>query len=238
MSYILDSLKKSEQKRQQKGVPDLHTVHVADPPRRRAIWPYLLLSALFINAALLLWWLGFWAPTGSEIQSTASVEQMTTLESATPPVAVEPPAISPVVPGTVEKMVEAEASSRVLPTPALSAESSDAITKLPTTTRPEPSMPESKTTMDRERNFEAEGQQNQRSYRPAELPPQIRAQLPASVNLTLHYFSSNAANRMVRINGKNLHQGDELQVGVSVDEITPDGVVLLVPGYRVWVEKP
>lgn len=55
MSFILDALKKLEQKRQQGTVPDLTTIHAAErqKPEKRKIWPYVVLGALILNAGIL-----------------------------------------------------------------------------------------------------------------------------------------------------------------------------------------
>ncbi len=62
MSFILDALKKLEQKRHRGTVPDLLTVHEPAPQesKKRLVWPYLLLAALLLNAAILTLWLGPW----------------------------------------------------------------------------------------------------------------------------------------------------------------------------------
>jgi general secretion pathway protein B len=59
MSYILDALKKLEQKRFQSEVPDLLTIHDEGFKERkeRASWPYFLLAVLILNAALLTVWI-------------------------------------------------------------------------------------------------------------------------------------------------------------------------------------
>ena len=56
MSFILDALKKLEQKRQQGAVPDLMTIHVPERQKhgKRALWPYLVLGALVLNAGILV----------------------------------------------------------------------------------------------------------------------------------------------------------------------------------------
>ncbi|MEA3547068.1 MAG: general secretion pathway protein GspB [Thermodesulfobacteriota bacterium] len=55
MSYILDALKKSDQKRQRGQVPDLNTVQVELPPedKKKALWPYILIGILLLNAIIL-----------------------------------------------------------------------------------------------------------------------------------------------------------------------------------------
>ncbi len=55
MSFILDALKKLEQKRQHGAVPDLMTIHAHERETRqkRVIWPYLVLGILVLNAGIL-----------------------------------------------------------------------------------------------------------------------------------------------------------------------------------------
>ncbi|MBI5665921.1 MAG: general secretion pathway protein GspB [Nitrospirae bacterium] len=54
MSFILDALKKLEQKRQKGTVPDLMTIHAPERQKeRRAIWPYLVMGALILNVGIL-----------------------------------------------------------------------------------------------------------------------------------------------------------------------------------------
>ncbi len=59
MSYILDALKKSEKERQRGTVPDLMTTQdvMEEIPKRRPLWPYLLVGALVLNAGFLAGWL-------------------------------------------------------------------------------------------------------------------------------------------------------------------------------------
>lgn len=63
MSFILDALKKLDKKHPRGSVPDLQTVHKPmpeGPKKRSALWPYLILFALLLNAGLLLVWLLPW----------------------------------------------------------------------------------------------------------------------------------------------------------------------------------
>ena len=55
MSFILDALKKLEQKRRQGSVPDLTTVHLgtSGEKKKRSILPYLFAIAILINAVIL-----------------------------------------------------------------------------------------------------------------------------------------------------------------------------------------
>ena len=76
MSFILDALKKLEQKQQQGSIPDLMTVHDREPdkPKKRALLPYLVLAALLLNAALFIIWLSPWESENSEIKIQPALE--------------------------------------------------------------------------------------------------------------------------------------------------------------------
>lgn len=267
MSYILDSLKKSEQKRQQNGVPDIHTTHVSEDSPRRHLWPYLLLVALVVNAALLFWWLGPWSGTTAELQSEAVFEKsLITSENTQPVLQSEVPLpretlrdtalmTAPVNLQVKEQAIDetrkdhaavheselkpgdSEGQSGFLADSGLvvKQQEPESVAVVVETLDPQPAVA---TTPVLAAVNETVSPRPQRLYRPAELPAQIAAQLPQAMSLTLHYYSRLPKTRMVRINGRNLRQGADLKSGVSVDEITPHGVVLQVSGYRVWVEKP
>ena len=57
MSYILDALRKAEEKEEEAGVPALLSIpsHEARGLKRRALWPYPLTFALLVNAAAIFW---------------------------------------------------------------------------------------------------------------------------------------------------------------------------------------
>jgi len=77
MSFILDALKKLEQKRQRGSVPDLMTVHVPFPqePKKRLIWPYFVLGALILNAVILTAWLHPWKSIKQNVAANKSVSE-------------------------------------------------------------------------------------------------------------------------------------------------------------------
>jgi hypothetical protein len=86
MSIILDALKKLEQKRQKGPVPDLMTVHAPEPqePKKRPLWPYLVLAALILNAGILA---AVFRPWESD-EEAVIVESISDQQSG--PLAVEP----------------------------------------------------------------------------------------------------------------------------------------------------
>jgi hypothetical protein len=53
-----------------------------------------------------------------------------------------------------------------------------------------------------------------------------------ALNLDLHVYATNAAERMAFINGRKYREGDTLAEGAVVQQITPDGVILEMNGRR------
>ncbi len=76
MSFILDSLRKSDRNREQSEIPGLHTVHEVpvrkSAPKMRLLLPYLLIGALLLNGGAMIWWLG----SGHEGDKTGEVATM------------------------------------------------------------------------------------------------------------------------------------------------------------------
>ena len=60
MSYILDALKKSEQERGHGNIPGVQTVHSSSlnyHGEKKAYWPYLLITAVLLNVAVVLYFI-------------------------------------------------------------------------------------------------------------------------------------------------------------------------------------
>jgi len=85
MSFILDALKKLEQKRNQDSIPDLLTVHASpvQKPQKRLIWLSMIVIALFINAGILIAWLKPWQ-SEKQVVATQSSSDKTELASSAP----------------------------------------------------------------------------------------------------------------------------------------------------------
>ncbi len=71
----------------------------------------------------------------------------------------------------------------------------------------------------------------------ADLPAKPSNRLP-QLKISAHFYSDTPAARMASVNGRILHQGDEVEPGITVHEITPEGVIfdhngnlILVPVY-------
>jgi len=62
MSYILEALKKLEQKRQQRETPKFLAFQpeMEQKPRKWWIWPSVILAVFLLNTGALLWWFAPW----------------------------------------------------------------------------------------------------------------------------------------------------------------------------------
>ncbi|WKE65655.1 general secretion pathway protein GspB [Gallaecimonas kandeliae] len=63
-----------------------------------------------------------------------------------------------------------------------------------------------------------------------ELPVDIQRQLPA-LNFSVHLYSPEPDQRLVKVNGHLYREGNELAPGLDLEEITPTGVIL---HYQDW----
>ncbi|WP_321393994.1 general secretion pathway protein GspB [uncultured Desulfuromusa sp.] len=71
----------------------------------------------------------------------------------------------------------------------------------------------------------------------ADIPLKIRQKLP-SLKISLHFYNSVPEKRLVRINGRNLHEGDWIEEGLAVEEIKPTTTVLNHDGYLFELNAP
>lgn len=69
-------------------------------------------------------------------------------------------------------------------------------------------------------------------YALAELPPDVRAQLPA-LAVGGSVYSPAAASRIVILNGQVFREGDQPVDGLSVEQIRLKSTVLAFRGYRI-----
>jgi general secretion pathway protein B len=60
--------------------------------------------------------------------------------------------------------------------------------------------------------------------------------LNGSLRLDVHVFSEQPAERFVFVNMQKYREGERLQEGPQLDEITPDGVILSLGGQRFRVQ--
>ncbi len=210
MSYILEGLKKLEEKRK-RAEPSRGIFLLADKipeEKERKYWPYLLFLALMLNAALLAWWIiprqspektGTVLTTYGDPKSAVSSRprQVSPQENKNPPLSDRKgtKAADSLSAAWVKKEEKKESKTVVLSEPPASP-SEKTIDPQPKTVLP---------------------------YR--ELPREIKNSLPP-LKMSLHYFNPEKSGRFVVINNRNLQEGDRFDEGIKVKEINAEGVVL------------
>ena len=209
MSLILEALKRSEQERRRERGPDLQTIHQPlagrAPTRSRTGW--WVAALVLANIGIMAgWWLQQRERPSLPASSAPSAQN--TAASAAPPPAARPDTVAP---------------TPAKPEPAVAAAPAHTAGPEFTAVTPQNS---------------AQGAEPVRRSDPireiAELPESVRKGLPA-MTFSFHVYSSDPQKRTIIINNRRLREGDEVGDSVLLQEITGDGVVLAIPGYRVHV---
>jgi general secretion pathway protein B len=203
MSYILDALKKSEQERGRGTAPSVQTMHSSSlnyHSSKTQLWPYLLLLAILINLAALIYFII------TKNDTAVSTENRQT--------AIETPALAMHAADTVNSEPVASASSN---------NSEETIIYKPV------SMPGTgNTTAAQTPKAEATTPRYQPArgmiMEREELPADVQQYIPV-MEFSAHVYSSNPLQRSIVINGRFMEEGDRLTSDLLLDEITPDGAV-------------
>ncbi len=230
MSFILEALRKSEHQRQREEGPGIAGLPARPPPSRLPLALLVVGALLAINVVVLLFFLlrpAATPPAPADVANAPAAEAppvaaalpapSATVSSAADPAAIPPPQapvreVRPLADEAVatgDTAVDAGSITNPEPPPAPDP------SLLPQPTMPRPAgrvtaMPASQVP------------------RIDTLPPADTAGLP-ELNLDLHIYADNPAQRAVFINGRRYREGDALPEGVDVIRITTDGVEL---GYR------
>jgi len=250
MSYILDSLKKSEQQRRQGELPNLQSEHPgsAPPPRRkRPVWPWLVVLALLINAGLLAWWILRDTPADTPqaamqppplAQPAPSVERLPAETTTQPPQQQE--LLSPPIPIPAPEPATVPATAKEEPVVAVPDATETSISEAP---KPEVVVPAAPLAVAKPQAAAAPAPPVpappvETGVTPLdELPGGIRSTLP-KLSLSLHYYTASPDRRLVRLNGRNLREGADVEGGVVLEEIRPDGAVVSYRGQMILLPRP
>jgi general secretion pathway protein B len=235
MSYILEALKKAdaERERERAGVPDLHAQPDAVTDDARAGghhggWRWALAAAV-LGLAWAAWeWLGN-APSAVP-------------ESIAPVLAAAPAPTPAPVPLPEPAPAPAAVAAAALPTaitgpgaPVPSRARTPAPTQAPMQTMPRPAAPAAaaaRASAPPKTAPPASAPAEARLYTLAELPPDVRAQVPA-LAIGGSVYSPVAASRIVILNGQVFREGDRPVEGLSVEQIRLKSTVLAFRGYRI-----
>ncbi|HAR95447.1 MAG TPA: hypothetical protein DCR97_05725 [Deltaproteobacteria bacterium] len=239
MSYILEALKKVEQKQQREGVPPLLTLppDVPEEGKKNRALPYVIIGALLLNAVVMTaWWM---APARHHEATTPAVEPTSlpekalsgTPEDLSPPVPAVPgpgsdrSSAGKIAPVISEKSAPIPSPAAAIPTEA-GAGQKDRIAVSAGKISPE--TPSRKTAAP---SYPAPGD---RLFDLEELPPRIRGSLP-EFKISGHAYSAEPHFRVARVNNKIVQEGEALSPGLKVAEIIPGGVIFSYQGYRFRV---
>ena len=299
MSYILEALKKSEQKRKRETVPGLQTIHESEQDnssQKKALWPWMVLAALCINAVILL----VFYPSGQNDKtltpSEAATEQQSSNHTPDPDSDVssstsfEAKGISVTQPdsdsgsmggyketgisaistlpaiGTPTSAPAGQSTERFPAIPTLLPQQTDITSQpqLPTAAQkekiaeePNPAIITEETTEEDEpvsapiedlfetdklaslSNNETTGAENKGQDKKIPLlgniPRSIRAELP-ELSISFHVYAQKPKSRLVSINGRVLREGQSVAEGLTVEEITSEGVILNFNGELFKME--
>ena len=218
MSYILEALKKSDQQRQRGATPTLQVAQVTlAAPRRPMFIYYGLLAAVLLGAGIMIGWLRPWQPEqplaatillGTE--PVAAISPIPISQQAAPAPLTAPPEMH----GAIKPNNPAPVNSG---TPGAAA-------PIPDKSMPDKSISGKSASI-------ARVAQEQKAIPFAELPLPIQREIPA-MTVQLHSYSGNPGERLVYVNSTRLREGDSLMPGLTLEQITPDGMIFSYKGYR------
>ena len=217
MSYILDALRKADAERERGNVPGIHAQPMiggsappAAPRGDGAPWPWIGMGAVALVLVL-----GWFVWRGGS--------------SAAPDSRPAPVAVAPVVPPP--RPIAAA------PAPAVAVAPKDEA--LPVIRQTRPAAPTGTasppvlagTDANPAATAASAATGEARIYALAELPDEIRRQLP-TLSVGGSAYSKKAADRILILNGQVLHEGDKVAPELVLQQIKLRAAVLVFKGYR------
>jgi general secretion pathway protein B len=242
MSYILDAIRKSDMQRQRGAAPTLLTSHEPSvTPGRTMPVIYWILAATLLIVGVVIGWLRPWqtttpvAPAAGSATAPAAVPALLPPPAAPPELlrrvereqaAAKPVAVPPASPGNTAPLPAATPVATPAPSPAIALPAPAPTAPVATAIAPVPAVVASGTA-----KAAPEVAPESRIINFADLPPNIRDEIPRMA-IAVHAYSREPKNRLVTIDNRLLHEGDDAAPGIRLDQITPDGMVFIYKGYR------
>lgn len=234
MSYILDSLRKSQQARQPGTPPRTGAVHNISLTLPVNGW-WLALGIVLLTGLLVGGYL-FWRSTIGKLPAPTVPDEVAAVAPAPAP---EP---EPAAPVTVE---------RSAPTPEQPAKKTAAVADLAEQAKlPAPVAPPTKITMARPEKKTVANRQREAGKAAAAVPivtddtpllqqmPQDFQRALPPLAVTIHVYSHEESQRILFINNREYRKGSRVEGGVRVEDIVSDGVVLSYRGERFKLARP
>jgi general secretion pathway protein B len=210
MSYILDALIKSDQQRKRGATPTLDSSMHATPVPTTQTVPvrYGLFALILVGAGILIEWWRPWQPMGTATAPLVAHPAASPAALAPVPTAL---VLTPDAPPLKSAQPAAEHGTRERH-PAVAKQKSVPAASVPAV---------------------AVGAAAARSEIRAisELPVPLQQEL-SQLTISVHAYSARPHDRIVGINDRVLHEGGSLPSGLTVEQITPQGMILNYKGYR------
>jgi len=208
MSFILEALKKSENKRRRKSISrSSRSIHEPVPQSntRSRLWVLGLFLVLMINAVFLFWFFSPWTQSASTITEVSVSESIQPKTNSSGSVSAQA--------GSSASQNTSEPTSSVLhQQPEVRKE------QLRTKALPAP-------------------RSEKKIYSFSQLPVSIQKQLP-TLRMSLHaYNRDDASASMVQLNDRMMHEKEMVTANISLEKITADGIVLRYDGYRFLLPR-
>jgi general secretion pathway protein B len=264
MSFILDALRKSEHERQRQTGPALVETPVVTPKPKSNVWATAAIALLVVNLVAIGLLLLYKSRDEPVVSTAADAEQPARVDAAPstaarptatpatqpavtqtlpqpagPPPMLRPATDAPAVAGS-RNPLEGEISSGG---PSMDYEAAERAAEPPP--GPPAVVPIQRGSVVYDslpggEPVDAQGYGSRAQRSTSNLPTAdefaARAGLP-EMRLELHVYSTNPQQRFVFINGRKYQQGDSTQEGATVDEVTPDGVILNARGNRFLLPR-
>ncbi len=233
MSYILDALRKSQQARQPGTAPRTGAVHNISLALPVSGW-WLALGIVLLIGLLVAAYL-FWRSTiGNLPQPTAEAvtsEPVATVPASTTPVTVEKPLPAPEMP-----------AKKITPVADLAEQAKVPIAITPpkkvVTARPvKKSVPNRLPETSKANTAPALPLTTDNTPLLQQMPQDFQRSLP-SLAVTIHVYSHDESQRILFINNREYRRGSQIEGGIRVEDIVPDGAVLSFRGERFKLSRP
>lgn len=234
MSYILDALKKSEQERGHGNIPGVQTVHSSSLSYRNeknVYWPYLLITAVVINIALVLYFIFDKEPgVTSQVEVTGKTSAINTLENNI--AKSNGPSISDTIAAEQKTIISPTADEQseaniIKPEPAATRAETHEVTTVSTENQSKSDTFAAKDT--RTSNLSKEDNTTVIDFH--SLSDSVKQQLPAII-ISAHVYSSNPLQRSIVINNNFMEEGEYVLDNLRLHEITPGGAIFDHNGTR------
>jgi general secretion pathway protein B len=229
MSFILDALRKSENERQRQAGPGIAELPVARVASRAPVILIAVGALLAVNLVVVLYWLLKDDAPQVVREEAVAAQPSATAATPTPTPAQDDARPAPVAVATLPAQDDgrpAPVTSREVRPLAAEVTAGPPPDAAPPPA-PDPSLLPTAPLPTQAYGWPPRQQATGSGYAPRidTLPPQATAGLP-ELNLDLHIYSTDPAQRAAFINGARYRAGDQLPQGVDVVDITHEGVVL------------